>query len=137
MAARHLQLGQEGEAAAAAFLKKAGLKVLERNWRQGRLELDVVCEDKKAGKAIVFVEVRTRTASQRGEPAETITPAKQRTLAQAATAWLAAHDAWERPCRFDVLAVIHDGEAFHITHHTNAFEVGDALDRGHAHWQPW
>lgn len=142
MAARHLQVGQEGEAAAAAFLSEHGLRVLARNWRKGRLELDLVCEerraaDKRAGKAVIFVEVRTRTSSLRGDPAETVTPAKQRTLVQAAMAWLDAHDAWARPCRFDILAVVQDGATFRLTHHPNAFEVDDALDSRHAHWQPW
>ncbi|MCA1944512.1 MAG: YraN family protein [Desulfovibrio sp.] len=141
----HLLLGQAGEAAAARHLEAAGLRILDRNWRDGRLELDIVCEARDG--TLVFVEVRTRSPRSRGAPAETITPAKQRLLARAAAAWLSAHDSWHRACRFDVLAVcaphpvrsheINPEEAWIITHHPHAFEVADALDRGHAHWQPW
>ncbi|AGW14830.1 hypothetical protein DGI_3116 [Megalodesulfovibrio gigas DSM 1382 = ATCC 19364] len=101
----------------------------------------MVCETRDG--VLVFVEVRTRSAGSRGNPAETVTPAKQRLLARAAALWLSAHDCWHRPCRFDVLAVcagnpaLNPGEAWTITHHPHAFEVADAMDRGHSHWQPW
>ncbi|GAB7082208.1 YraN family protein [Megalodesulfovibrio paquesii] len=131
----HLQLGREGEAAAARFLAAAGLRVLDRNWREGRLELDLVCEAPDG--TVVFVEVRTRADAAHGDPAETVTLVKQRQLIKAAGAWLSAHDSWGRPCRFDVLAVRNRQEPFSITHHPHAFEVADALDRGHTHWQPW
>lgn len=131
----HLLLGKAGEEAAAQYLTAAGLRILDRNWRQGRLELDLVCQDAQG--CVIFVEVRTRTDSDRGDPAETVTPAKRRTLAKAAAAWLSAHDSWDRACRFDVLALRTYQDTFSITHHPHAFEVADALDRGHAHWQPW
>lgn len=108
--------------------------MLDRNWRQGRLELDLVCRD---GETLVFVEVKSRKASGQGSPAEAVTPAKQRVLGRAAQAWLAAHEAWQSPCRFDVVCVLRDGDILRLEHHRHAFDFSPALDSGNAPWQPW
>lgn len=108
--------------------------MLDRNWRQGRLELDLVCRD---GETVVFVEVKSRKARGQGSPAEAVTPAKQRVLGRAAQAWLAAHQAWQSPCRFDVVCVLRDGDILRLEHHRHAFDFSPALDSGHAPWQPW
>lgn len=132
--AAHLELGREGEIIAAGLLHKAGLKILDRNWRQGRLELDIVCRD---GQTLVFVEVKTRVSNQRGGPQGAVTTAKQRTLCRAAQAWLSAHDAWDASCRFDVVCIIaHDG-IFSAEHYRHAFDFTPSLDHCHAAWQPW
>jgi putative endonuclease len=128
------RLGSRGEAAAGRLLASKRYRILDRNWRQGRLELDLVCED---GEEIVFVEVKTRTAGTLGSPADGMSPAKRRSLIKAARCWLAAHNAWERACRFDVVCVTDDGQELRLEHHSNAFELSDALARGHAAWQPW
>lgn len=130
----HLRFGRAGEDAAAAFLERAGYGMLDRNWRQGRLELDLVCRD---GETVVFVEVKSRKARGQGSPAEAVTPAKQRVLGRAAQAWLAAHQAWQSPCRFDVVCVLRDGDILRLEHHRHAFDFSPALDSGHAPWQPW
>lgn len=130
----HLLFGKAGEDAAAAFLERAGYCLLDRNWRQGRLELDLVCRD---GETVVFVEVKSRKARGQGSPAEAVTPAKQRVLGRAAQAWLAAHRAWQSPCRFDVICVLREGDILRLEHHCHAFDFSPALDSGHASWQPW
>ena len=79
--AAHLRLGQEGEDAAAELLTCKGFALLDRNWRLGRLELDLVCRD---GDTLVFVEVKTRANAAHGGPAAALTPAKQRHLYRAA-----------------------------------------------------
>jgi putative endonuclease len=128
------KLGGRGEAAAARLLAAKRYRILDRNWRQGPLELDMVCED---GDEIVFVEVKTRTAGTLGSPADGMGPAKRRNLIRAARCWLAAHSAWERACRFDVVCVTDAGQELRLEHHTHAFELADALAGGHAPWQPW
>ena len=100
--APHLRLGRAGEEAAAAEARARGWIILDRNWRYGHLELDLVCEDRGE---IGFLEVRTRTERYLVSPAESLTPEKCRRLVRAAQAWLGAHDAWERPCRFDLACV--------------------------------
>lgn len=127
------ELGARGEAAAARLLAASGYRILDRNWRWGRLELDLVCED---GDEIVFVEVKTRTAGTLTSPADGMGAGKRRTLIRAARCWLAAHRAWERACRFDVVCVI-AGQELSLEHHANAFDLADSLACGHAAWQPW
>ena len=128
------KLGGRGEAAAARLLASKRYRILDRNWRQGRLELDLVCED---GDDLVFVEVKTRTAGTLGSPADGMSTAKRRNVIKAARCWLAAHRAWERACRFDVVCVTDNGQELRLEHHPNAFELADSLARGHAPRQPW
>jgi len=128
------KLGGRGEAAAARLLVSKQYRILAHNWRRGRLELDLVCED---GDELVFVEVKTRTAGTLTSPAEGMSPGKRQSLIKAARCWLAAHKAWDRACRFDVVCVTDIGQELHLEHHTNAFTLADSLARGNAAWQPW
>jgi putative endonuclease len=96
------ELGKQAEETAAAFLAAAGLRILARNVRQGRLELDLVCED---GADLVFVEVRSATTSYLESPAETVDDRKQRHVIRAASAYVQDKGLGECLVRFDVLAV--------------------------------
>lgn len=131
-AARHT--GDRGEEAAARLLTRQGLRILDRNWRSGSLELDLVCAD---GDTVVFVEVKTRAADGLAAPADAMTPHKRRTFFRAARAWLAARNAWDRPCRFDVVQVTHDGVHFIPEHCPDAFDISELVDCRHTAWQPW
>jgi putative endonuclease len=97
------ELGNRGEAIAAAHLTDAGLRVLDRNWRCRDGELDIVARD---GSAIVFCEVKTRRGTGFGHPVEAVTPAKQRRLRLLAQRWLAAHGEHAPDLRFDVVGVL-------------------------------
>jgi len=131
--AGHLTLGRRGEDAAAAHLKARGYTLLARNWRGRGGELDIICERRGT---VVFAEVKTRTAGQMATPHDALTPAKRRTLARAAGEWLTQHDAWGRPCRFDLLAVIQDQERTLVEHVENAFDLSPG-QAGEGGWQPW
>ena len=91
--------GEDGEAIAAQFLERRGLRLIERNYRCRYGEIDLVVRD---GATLVFVEVRQRTGSGFGGAAESITAAKRRRLLAAARHYLARHDT-APPCRFDAL----------------------------------
>ena len=69
----HIRLGRDGEKVAAALLRRAGFELLDRNWRQGRLELDMVCRESGV---LVFVEVKTRRSDERSgrDPGQTACP---------------------------------------------------------------
>jgi putative endonuclease len=115
-----LALGAHGERIAVAYLTRAGLRVLDRNWRCREGELDVVARD--AG-SIVFCEVKTRRGTGYGRPVEAVTAAKQRRLRVLAHRWLAAHDEHAPEIRFDVVGVLvrRSGPAL-VTHLPAAFQ---------------
>jgi putative endonuclease len=94
-------LGQRGEALAAAFMEDQGYVVRERNWRCSAGEIDIVAED---GDCLVFVEVRTRRGRKYGTPEESVTPAKQAKLVEVAQTYLQEHS-WDSDWRIDVVAV--------------------------------
>src|SRR3954447_1139025 len=97
---RNRWLGDRGERAAARMLRKSGLRVLLRGYRTDQGEVDLIARD---GETLVFVEVKAR---RRGEPAEAVTPEKQRRLTLAALHFLKRHGLLEQPCRFDVVAIV-------------------------------
>jgi putative endonuclease len=111
-------LGNEGERAAARYLRRRGLRIITRNYRTTRGEIDLIARD---GDTLVFVEVKTRRA---GRPAEAVTPQKQRRLTLAALNFLRRFELLEQRCRFDVVAVVWPDGARSptIEHIPNAFE---------------
>ncbi|HRD54313.1 MAG TPA: YraN family protein [Flavobacteriales bacterium] len=77
--AEHNRTGAEGEQLACRFLEAAGFEVLERNWQHGKLEIDIVARHERY---IVFVEVKTRSSNQHGEPEEAVKKGKRSKLIQ-------------------------------------------------------
>lgn len=114
------ELGRRGEQIAAAYLTRAGLRVLDRNWRCREGELDIVARD---GSALVFCEVKARRGTGYGLPVEAVTVAKRRRLRLLAQRWLAAHDEHAPEVRFDVVGVLvrRSGPAV-VTHLRAAFQ---------------
>jgi len=107
MVNNHISLGQLGEKLAGKYLKKAGYKILQSNYRGHLGEIDLVAED---GDCLVFVEVKTRGTLACGHPFESIDYRKQHQLIRVAREYLALHGAEERFCRFDAVSVLFDGE---------------------------
>lgn len=95
-------LGQKGETLAQEHLESLGFKVLAKNWRTGRAEVDIIAQD---GNIIVFVEVKTRSSDRFGPPEFFVTTQKQRMLAGAASVYC---EKIEHPgeIRFDVVSII-------------------------------
>lgn len=97
------ELGARGEAFAALHLVESGMELVDRNWRCRHGELDIVARD---GETMVFVEVKTRSGTGYGTPAEAVTPVKRDRIRKLALMWLAEHDyPWVR-MRFDVVAIL-------------------------------
>lgn len=110
------QIGALGEQLAVDHLTALGLRVLARNWRCRYGELDVIAAD-PAARAVVFVEVKTRTSDRYGGVAQAVTPQKVRRLRRLAGLWLATQDAWWAQVRIDVVGVrIGHGPTPEITH---------------------
>lgn len=117
----NVEIGQRGEDAAVAYLERSGMTMIDRNWRDGRGELDIVALD---GGTLVICEVKTRTGTTHGTPEEAVSVAKQRRLTRLARSYIAANNL--EPCnvRFDVvsIAVISEERAL-LRHHRAAFEA--------------
>jgi putative endonuclease len=115
------RLGERGEDAAAAFLERVGMTVVERNWRCSSGEIDIVALD---GTTIVLCEVKTRRTVAKGSPEEAITPAKRRRYARLAGAYVQQAGVEPVSVRFDVitLLVIAEDRAL-LRHHRAAFAL--------------
>ena len=112
-------LGAKGEDAASTFLMKKGMQILERNYRWGRGEIDIVARE---GTTLVFVEVKTATTDEYGPPEGWVDSRKQRQIAKIAAAYLQEHRLADIDCRFDVIAV-DETKKQRIHHIRNAFWV--------------
>ena len=115
-------LGAAGEAAACAHLERIGYRILARNARADRVELDIVAE--RAG-VLVFVEVKTRRTAGCGGAAEAVDARKQARIARGAVAWLHANGHRARRIRFDVVTCEPAPRgSFRVTHWESAFDAG-------------
>lgn len=100
----HLELGREGEDIAAAYMQKSGCRILERNVRFGRDELDLIVWDVPR-KMVVFVEVKTRTQTSSAYPASSaVDKHKRRCLKRAVNGWIIRHQ-YRGPGRTDIVCV--------------------------------
>lgn len=110
-------VGQAAEAAAAAFLERAGLRIVARNVRLPEGEIDLVCREREVW---VFVEVKCRRARWDDGPGAAVSWIKQRRLIRLAQHYLK----WRRldgiRCRFDVVAVTLDDDGTTTIRHLPA-----------------
>lgn len=97
------RIGKAGEEYAAGLLQARGGVVISRNWRCSSGELDLVVLD--AAGRLRFVEVKARTGTRFGTPAEAVNADKRRRIRRLAGEWLSAHPgSWRQVC-FDVVGV--------------------------------
>ena len=113
------ELGRRGEDEAVRYLEQRGLVVLTRNWRCRDGELDVVATD---AHRLVVCEVKTRSGTRFGVPAEAVTSRKAATIRRVTQVWLAAHQVRWCEIRFDVVAVLMEpGRPPTLRHYEAAF----------------
>jgi len=110
-------LGQKGEDLAAEYLKNAGFRILFRNWKWGKHEIDIIAEKKDF---IVFAEVKTRTDEYLMHPVSAVTKEKQKSIIMAADGYIKRFNV-DKDSRFDVITIIKKGEEFEIDHIEDAF----------------
>jgi putative endonuclease len=115
--AKHNEIGLRGEQIATDYLEQKNYKILDRNWRYGRAEIDIVAMD---GATLVFAEVKTRSNDLFERPESAVDDKKRRLLARAAVAYM-RKIGHEWAIRFDILAVILRGDTFFIDHFEDAF----------------
>lgn len=111
--AAHNELGRWGEDLAAAFLEEKGYAIVERDWKSGHHDLDIVAKD---GSTLVIVEVKTRRNRLYGNPEEAIDYRKRRSLLSAINHYTKSH---RLSCslRFDIISIVGNmGEKPEIDH---------------------
>ena len=113
-------LGKKGEDAALEYLLQRGMKLLERNWRSGHKELDLVMEEDGF---IRIVEVRSRTFPAQIDPFESVDMVKRKKILQAAKGFVAANRGRikGKEVVFDVVSILFNGELFKIEYIREAF----------------
>jgi len=114
---KHIELGKLGEKMAAEYLKKSGYKILERNWRFKKNEIDIVAMHENK---LVIVEVKTRTTLEFGTPEEAVSLKKQRFLIRAVNEFVNQKNL-ENEVRFDIIAVNPNSAGRKINHIPDAF----------------
>ena len=113
------QLGQKGEDLAADYLQKRGHKIVTRNYRHGKGELDIVSINNDV---LVVSEVKSFYTPPLGAAEFRVNKAKQRQIIQTTYAFLAEHPNYgSGGVRFDVIVVDFSAWPARITHHQAAF----------------
>ena len=103
MTAPHLLKGRKGERIACRYLLKHGFDILARRYRSRSGELDIIAYE---GELLVFLEVKTRSSADFGEPWEFVDWQKQQTLRRAAEDFIADNDLGQYAYRFDIVSVL-------------------------------
>jgi len=100
-------IAKKGEELAVSYLRKNGYKILECNFRKGYGEIDIIATDKDT---LVFIEVKTRTSSEYGNPLEAITFWKLKSLIKTAQYYKMTHFRLPDRLRIDAVSVILSGD---------------------------
>ncbi len=120
MALSH-DFGRLGEELAARHLAAHGWTILQRNFRLGHKEVDLVARRRGI---VAFVEVKSRSGDAFGRPLEAITPGKRREIERVARAWVARHGRPGEVYRFDAVAVTRgDGAPPRVEHVEDAWRL--------------
>ncbi len=122
MADRHLRTGRSGEEAASRYLRRKGYRILERNYRSPFGELDIIA---RKGGTLVFCEVKTRRGGMLEEALGSVDRIRRERMARAASHYMLEKGGRECSCRFDVIALLLEGDKWKIVHVEDAFEIGD------------
>ncbi|HEY0494535.1 MAG TPA: YraN family protein [Kutzneria sp.] len=102
------ELGRRGEDLAAFFLESQGLVVLSRNWRCPEGELDIVAADWARGRLVVC-EVKTRSGTAFGKPAEAVDHMKATRIRRLTHRWRATYSIPYCDTRFDIVSILWPG----------------------------
>src|SRR5262245_24652546 len=123
MSAARQAFGELGERIAERWLRRAGWRVLQRRFRSGHRDIDLVVE--RDG-TVAFVEVKARRGSRFGQPVEAVNWRKQKELCKSARVWIDRHGRAPEEYRFDVIGVLMENERVRIRHVPDAFRVADS-----------
>ena len=111
------EMGKFGEDYAASYLRKKGYKIIERNYRFKKYEIDIICQ---YNNQYVFVEVKARNTAEIGEPWKAVTKTKQRQIIKCAHNYLINKDI-DAESRFDIISIVHNSYGTFLEHIDGAF----------------
>lgn len=118
------QFGLLGERVAQRWLERAGWRVLQRRFRSGHRDIDLIVE---RNGLVAFVEVKARRGGEAraefGDPVEAVNWRKQRELSRSASVWIDRHGRPGEVYRFDVVGVLVVGQRVRVRHVANAFQL--------------
>lgn len=118
--AEHNELGKWGEDEVTLYLENEGYVVIDRDWRDGKRDLDILAVSPD-GKTLVVVEVKTRSGEEYQQPEEAVDAKKMRNLALAANTYVKEKQV-DRELRFDIITVVGvEHQVKRIEHLVDAF----------------
>ncbi len=117
--ARNLEIGKQGEELAVQYLLGRNWTILERNWRSGHREVDIIAE---TGDEVIIVEVKARKRLGAERLEEHITRQKQKSLIRSAEAYLKLKQL-DKEVRFDVILLTGEPGDFRLEHIEDAFSA--------------
>jgi putative endonuclease len=117
----NIEKGKKGEDIAAAYLRKGGYRIVERNYRCLYGEIDIIAMD--AGD-VVFIEVKSRKSDNFGSPEEAVGITKQIKISKVALNYLQEKGLIDHNARFDIVAVKFMPQGNGVKIIKNAFDLG-------------
>lgn len=115
--AEHYELGKKGEQLAIDYLIKQGYKIVERNWRFQKAEIDIIARKEET---LISVEVKTRSTNDFGNPQDFVNPKKIKLMVLAMNEYVLKKDL-NVEVRFDIVAITKNKVSFNIEHLEDAF----------------
>jgi putative endonuclease len=115
--AEHNELGKKGEQLAIDFLIKNDYRILEKNYRYLKAEVDIIAQKEQT---LAAIEVKTRTSDYFGNPEEFVNPKKIKLLLSAIDNYVVERDL-DVEVRFDIIAIIINKKETKIEHLEDAF----------------
>lgn len=115
--AQHNELGKKGEKIALEFLQKKGYKIVEKNYRYLKAEVDIIAQKEDT---LVAVEVKTRSSNFYENPQDAVKPKKIKLMVVAVDHYVNERDL-DVEVRFDIIAIIYQKNNIDIEHIEDAF----------------
>ena len=113
------ELGKWGEDFATNFLLQNGYKLVERNVRFKKFEVDIIAEKDEQ---LVVVEVKARNTAEIGEPWRAVTKSKQRQIINVADYYVQKNQI-DKDVRFDIISIVHNNYRTNLEHIVSAFDT--------------
>lgn len=123
MSAARQAFGELGERIAERWLLRQGWRVVQRRFRSGHRDIDLVVE--RDG-TVAFVEVKARKGAEFGGPVQAVDHRKRKQLERSALVWIDRHGREAECYRFDVVGVLLSGATVRVCHVENAFGLRSA-----------